>query len=178
MNIKEMSLIMDVLSIAYPNYYRGLPQEDIKKAIALWTEMFKDDEAGIVTAAVKALIVTNESTYPPNIGQVKAYIRKIYGSEEMNELTAWAEVRRAVKRSIYYAKEEYDNLSPLVQKTVGSYETLKEWATTDEDVLATVVASNFMRTYRAQAQAKKEYDALPEEIKGIISCLAERMRIE
>ena len=96
----------------------------------------------------------------------------------MNEMAAWAEVRRAVKRSIYYAKEEFDNLSPLAQKTVGSYETLREWATTEEDVLGTVVASNFMRTYRAQAQSKKEFDALPEDIKTMISGLAERMKIE
>ena len=178
MNIKETSAIMDVLSIAYPNYYRGLHPDDIKKAIALWTEMFKDNEARMVTAAVKALIATSESTYPPNIGQVKAYIRKIYGSEEMNEMAAWAEVRRAVKRSIYFAKDEFDDLSPLVQKTVGSYETLREWATTDEDVLGTVVASNFMRAYRAQAQSKKEFDALPEDIKTMISGLAERMKIE
>ena len=55
----------------------------------------------------------------------------------MNEMAAWAEVRRAVKRSIYFAKDEFDDLSPLVQKTVGSYETLREWATTDEGRIGT-----------------------------------------
>ena len=32
MNIKETSAIMDVLSIAYPNYYRGLASRRHKKS--------------------------------------------------------------------------------------------------------------------------------------------------
>ena len=175
MNREETIAIMGVLKTAYPNYYKGISRDDALQAINLWAEMFRDDPADVVTAAVKALIAARTEGWPPNIGEVKAKIHALKNSDELTEGEAWALVERACKNGIYNYVEEFAALPSLIQRAVGSANQLREWAILDAGELKTVVASNFQRSFRAIQKREKESAMIPENVRQMISGVVDKI---
>lgn len=178
MDRTETMKILSVLRGAYPAFYRDTSRQEAEAIVNLWAEMFREDDYMLVAAAVKSLIVADKKGFPPVIGQVKEYIRKLTASEEMTESQAWALVAKAIRNGIWGAKEEFAALPPQIQRVVGSPEQLTDWAKMDSDTVHSVVASNFQRSFRAKAKADKEYAALPSEVRAAIGGLSDRMRLE
>lgn len=174
MTIKETAAIMDILKIAYPRFFVGADAPDPKKTLSLWATMFDGDPVEDVAMAVKAYIATDTKGFPPAIGAIKEAIVKSKMSGELSESEAWALVRRAVSNGYYHAGEEFAALPPLVQKVVGGPSQLRDWAIL-EDGLDTVVASNFMRSYRAKLENQKYVLALPDSIRGRYEALVEKV---
>lgn len=161
--------IMSVLRGAYPHFYRDISKQEAYDTINLWTDMFSRDDASIVTAAVKSLIDGDDKGFPPTIGQVKAKMRLLVGSDELTEAEAWNLVSKAVKNGLYGAVEEFEKLPPAVKRIVGSPSQLRDWASMDSDTLQSVVASNFQRSYKVVATREKEIAALPDDVKKLIN---------
>lgn len=178
MTIQETAQIMDILTVAYPQFYSGRNAPDPQKALSLWAGMFADDDVIIVAAAVKALIATDTGNFPPSIGAVKARIRQITTPQEMTEGEAWALVLRAISRSAYNAREEFDKLPKLLQSVVGSPNQLRDWAMMDSDTVQSVVASNVQRSYKARAAANRDYAALPADVKALVDSMADKLALK
>ena len=178
MDRQETIKILSVLRGAYPAFYRDTSRQEAEAIVNLWADMFASDDYMLVAAAVKSLIVADSKGFPPVIGQVKEYIRKLTTPEEMTEQQAWSLVAKAIRNGTWGAKEEFEKLPPLLQRIVGSPNQLRDWASMDSDSVHSVVASNFQRSYRAKAKADKEYAALPADVKLAIGGLADRMRLE
>lgn len=178
MDRQETMKILSVLRGAYPAFYRDTTRQEAEAIVNLWADMFAGDDYILVAAAVKSLIVADKKGFPPVIGQVKEYIRKLTASEEMTESQAWALVAKAIRNGIWGAKEEFAALPPQIQRVVGSPEQLTDWAKMDSDSVHSVVASNFQRSFRAKAKADKEYAALPADVRAAIGGLSDRMRLE
>lgn len=169
MTYKDTLQIMAILKTAYPNYYKG--GGDLEQAAALWAELFADDDVTVVAAAVKAFIVNDEKGFPPTIGQIKNLVRSLTTEKEMTEIEAWGLVSAALRNGFYGAEEEFGKLPPVIQRIVGSPATLREWAQIDNESVQTVIASNFQRSYRARAKSEREYLALPQATRDILSQL-------
>lgn len=161
--------IMSVLRGAYPHFYRDISKQEAYDTINLWTDMFSQDDASIVAAAVKSLIDGGDKGFPPTIGQVKAKMRLLAGSDELTEAEAWNLVSKAVKNGLYGAVEEFEKLPPAVKRIVGSPSQLRDWASMDSETLHSVVASNFQRSYKVVATREKEIAALPDDVKKLIN---------
>ena len=161
--------IMSVLRGAYPHFYRDISKQEAYDTINLWTDMFSHDDASVVAAAVKSLIDGDDKGFPPTIGQVKAKMRPLVGSDELTEAEAWNLVSKAVKNGLYGAVEEFEKLPPAVKRIVGSPSQLRDWASMDSDTLQSVVASNFQRSYKVVATREKEIAALPDDVKKLIN---------
>ena len=161
--------IMSVLRGAYPHFYRDISKQEAYDTINLWTDMFSNDDASIVAAAVKSLIDGDDKGFPPTIGQVKAKIRLLVRSDELTEAEAWNLVSKAVKNGLYGAVEEFEKLPPAVKRIVGSPSQLRDWASMDSETLHSVVASNFQRSYKVVATREKEIAALPDDVKKLIN---------
>lgn len=172
MDRADVLRIMGVLKAAYPAYYRDMGAKEANSIVALWEEMFREDDPQVVALAVKAHIVNDKKGFPPHIGAIKEAMVKITTPEEMTEQEAWALVARACRNGTYGAQKEFDALPPVVQRLVGSPNQLKEWATMDTHELQTVVASNFQRSYRARAAHEREYLALPGDVRQAMESLA------
>lgn len=173
----ETLKILAVLKGAYPAFYRGMTRKEADSVIALWSEMFADESYELVAAAVKALIACDEKGYPPHIGAVKARIRQIIAPQEMTEGEAWALILRAISRSAYNAREEFDRLPKILQGVVGSPNQLRDWALMDSNAVQSVVASNVQRSYKARATANKNYEALPNDIKALANGIANKLSL-
>lgn len=169
MNREEVLMVMTVLRGAYPQFYRGITAKEAEATVSLWEDMFRNDNLQIVLCAVKSVIEGDDKGFPPTIGQVKAKMRLLVGSDELTEAEAWNLVSKAVKNGLYGAVEEFEKLPLAVKRIVGSPSQLRDWAFMDSDTLQSVVASNFQRSYKVVATREKEISALPDDVKKLIN---------
>lgn len=177
MTRQETGIIMDILATAYPRFYAGPDAPDPEKAVALWAEMFAEDDVAVVAAAVKALIATDDKGFPPHIGAVKARVRQITQPSGMTPQEAWNLVAKAIRNSAYESREEYDRLPREIQRLVGSPNQLRDWALMDSDTVHSVVASNFQRSFSIRQKADNDFKALPRDVQAMIGSVAERMAL-
>jgi len=173
----ETVTLMGIIQVAYPSYYNNKSKEELMAAVNLWHEMFKEDDFQLVSAGIKSFIASDVKGFPPSIGAIKQYITKITTKDEMTEQEAWGLIKKALKNSSYGAKEEFKKLPQELQRLIGSPSQLKEWAREEITTLDTVVASNFMRSYRARIQSIREYNALPNDVKQFMSSIGNSMAL-
>lgn len=172
MTRQETGIIMDILTTAYPAFYNGRNAPDMRMTVNLWAEMFAEDDVKIVAAAVKALIATDDKGFPPHIGAVKGRIRQISNPDEMTEQEAWTHIAKALRNSSYNAEEEFSKLPPILQDVVHAPQQLREWARMDEATVQSVVASNLQRSFRAKAQSRRDFEALPKDVQALAKTFA------
>lgn len=165
MTKQETLMILGVLKAAYPGFYAAIKPAEAEGIVGLWQEMFFEP-AQVVAAAVKALIATRTSTYPPTIGEVKDMIWLLKGSSRTGAAEAWSLVMDAISDDgIYGVEKGFAALPPDIQSIVGSPSQLAQWALMDAETVQSVVASNFMRAYREHQAHTKQVEALPPDIR-------------
>ena len=177
MNLVETAKLMAVLETAYPMFYAKKTQQEREDAVKLWAEMFADEPGEVVAMAVKALIKSRVSTFPPGIGEITEKIQQIMQPEQMTEMEAWSLVAKAVSNSNYNSGEEFQKLPPVIQRLVGAPSQLREWAAMDGETFNSVVASNFQRSYKVRAKNERDYLALPSSVKTFMASIAEGMKM-
>ena len=82
-------------------------------------------------------------------------------------MEAWALVSKAIRRSAYNSREEYEKLPESVQKAVGSSNQLYAWAM-DTEYNESVVSSHFVRCYRTIVERENTIAKMPENIRKLI----------
>ena len=178
MTRQETVSILAILRAAFPSFYKGMERKDLEGIVSLWNDMFRDDAANVVAGAVKALIATKTTGYPPTIGEVKEHVRRITKPREMTEQEAWARISKALRNSLYGSEEEFRKLPPVLQSLVHDPRQLREWAMMDEATVQSVVASNVQRSFRARARQARDFEALPEDVKALSRGLAEQLSLQ
>lgn len=169
MRLDETGQVMDVLTVAYPQFYRRQGGEERAKALLLWAGMFEDEPVEVVVAAVKALIASKTDDWPPSIGAVKEHVRRLTSPPERSDAEAWDLAAKAVRRTDWNHPEvQFERLPPDVRAAVGSPHTLVEWGKVPEDTLASVISSHFRKTYRARQQAARELAVLPASVREML----------
>lgn len=165
MDRAETLAIMTVLKTAYPGYYRDMKPKEAENVVNLWAEMFRDEPAGLVAAAVKAYIAQDRKGYPPHIGAIKDAIVRVMLPDRMTEQEAASVILQAASNGVYGAEEEFDKLPPVLRRLVGSPAQLREWAMMDAESVQSVVASNLQRSYREIDRQERERLTLPADVR-------------
>ena len=173
----ETIMILSTLKAAYPHAYKGMSRRDGEALINLWERQFAGEDPQAVAAAVDALISTRTAGYSITPGEVKEQLQKLRAVNQLSEADAWAMVSKACSNGIYGYREEFAKLPPEVQRAVGRPEQLREWAMMDTEAVQSVVASNFMRNYRATQQRTKEMAMLPQTVQQMLSGVADSMKM-
>lgn len=189
MDRAETLAIMTVLKTAYPGYYRDMKPKEAENVVNLWAEMFRDEPAGLVAAAVKAHIAQDRKGFPPHIGAIKDAIVRLTAPPEsgMSELEAWNLVRRAIRGASMddctrtmrdgvlgppSAVEQFEALPEILRRLVGSPRQLADWELLPNDEIDTIIQSNFMRSFRARAEKERELLALPADVRQTMEQIA------
>ena len=176
MTKRDTAGLMAMLQTAYPAYYAKQTNQERMEAVNLWADLFANDPPALVYAAVKTIIVSG-GAFPPSIGEIKNKMQDLSAPAALSETEAWALVSKAVRNGIYGYREEYDKLPPVVQKAVGTPNQLREWAILDGGELKTVVASNFMRSFRTIQKREKELALIPVDVQKLLAKTAERLML-
>ena len=162
MTRSETGDMLATLCIYYPN--NKLEVNEI--TINAWWAILHDREYGEIIKAVKAFVSNDDRGFFPAPGQILNQLAKLKSpANGMSETEAWRLVERACSNGIYGYKEEFEKLPPIIQRIVGDSRQLFDWSILPSDELKTVVASNFMRSYRARIQYEREYEMLPNDVK-------------
>jgi hypothetical protein len=175
MTSMETTAILAVIRTAYPRYYDKKTEKELKETISLWHTMLAEYRADTVSAAVKALIAT--SKFPPTIAEVIEMINTLTKPAELGEVEAWGLVKNAIRNSTYHSVEEFDKLPKTIQRTLGNPSVLREWAISEDESMENVIASNFMRAYRAKVDNVRTLEAVPASVKAMVIETAERLKI-
>lgn len=171
MTMSQTAEMMAILRAAYPRFYVGMTREDASAALNLWHGFFADDDASLVSDAVKAFIASDTKGFPPVVGQIREKLNVINQAVhgfELTPQTAWGLVKRAMKDSAYHSAEQFAELPEVVQEVVGSPSQLHEWAVSNDGVSESVIASNFQRSFAARAAVHKEIRMMPGDVKARI----------
>lgn len=176
MSYDESLQILSVICEVYPRFADG---RNLETTADLWQKVFAADSYKEVEAALFAFVSTDEKGFPPAPGAIRALLNKLRQPEgETTETEAWGLVQKATRNSIYNAAAEFAALPVEIQRCIGSPATLREYAVMDSETLNTVVASNFMRSYRARAVQVREMQKLPPAVREVFGLLGDAMRME
>ena len=141
---------------------------DLSETVDIWNMMLDEYTYSQIAGALKSYILADSTGFAPSIGQLIAKVKTIEESAQLNESEAWGLVSKAIRNGYYGAVEEFSKLPPLVQKAVGSPDNLRNWSQTNLESVETVIQSNFLRSYRAEAQRAAEISKMPSDIKAMI----------
>lgn len=170
----EVIDILMVIQAAYPNY----KQQDKTVAANTWYMMLKDYEEEVVEAALKIYIASDTSGFAPAIGQLIDKINTVTAPPELNSMTAWGLVSKALRNGYYGAEQEFEKLPSTVKKAVGSPDNLRHWAQSDSKSIETVIQSNFIRSYEAEVRRKNEAAKTPKDVRALIEKISNQKLLE
>lgn len=176
MTKKDVAGLLALLQTEYPQSFGRLNSQQMQAKANLWSEMLADCDGRIVMAAVKSLL-SEAREFAPTIGEVQTRAREITAAQDMTETEAWSLVSRACANGLYGYQEEYAKLPAEVQRAVGTPEQLREWAMIDSDTLQTVVASNFMRSYKVAKKRESFMQSLPAEVRQMLTDAAGKLAL-
>ena len=175
MNMRETAELLAVIGNAYPALNRD---RDPAANVRYWQTLFADDPAAEVNAAFLAWAAADEKGFPPTPGMLRAKLATLRNPQgDQSEQEAWALVRRALRNSLYGYEREYAALPETIRLVLGEARILQDWAMMDAETVDSVVASNFMRSYRARAVHVKELQALPAQAREVFGAVAEALRL-
>lgn len=172
----SVKMLITILQSEYPNSFVNYDERLLKLKTELWEKEFANDDLNVVYAAIRTYMRSPER-FAPTIGQIREKMEMLTAPEQLSELAAWALVSKACTNGYYGYREEYEKLPPEVQQAVGRPEQLKEWAEMDADTVQSVVASNFMRSYRTMKQRNKELAMIPAEIREMLSGVTKKLEL-
>lgn len=164
MTREQVGKLLMTIQAYYPNY--NPPDKEI--TLNAWYIMLAEYPEELVLQALRACIATNTSGFAPDVGQIMSKIQTISQPQELDGMTAWGLVSKALRNGTYGAVEEFNKLPPLVRQAVGMPDNLKNWATSDYQTIETVIQSNFLRTYETVVKRANEINRMPDNIKSLI----------
>lgn len=163
MTREEFKLIVKGMKAIYTKT-DFIPDQD---AFNVWYMLLADLD--YKSASIATQMHMRSSTFEPKPADIIEQYNKLVKCEELTEMEAWSLVSKALRNGINGAEEEFNKLPPLTQKAVGSPSQLRNWATSDEASIESVVQSNFMRTYRTECKRQRDFDKLPSNVKQLIA---------
>lgn len=163
MNRDEVKQILMRIEVSYPNWKPSAP---LPIVVDTWFEMLNEYTYDQVASAVKIYVLSNQSGFAPTIGEIVEILKNSYDKDDLNELSAWELVLRALRNSGYHSEEEFEKLPYIIQRTIGSANQLYEWAikeNTDGKTMS-VLQSNFIRTFKTISEREKALRKIPTEL--------------
>ena len=155
--------------MAIYNLYPNWKPSDLSFTVDTWNVFLSEYDKKEVQVALATYVKSNTSGFAPSVGQLIQLLPSLIKKEEslLNEAEAWSLVRKAIRKSSYYADEEFQKLPSEIQKAVGSPANLRIIAC-NEDYNEEVESSNFKRAYRTVLAREKEIQRMPKQIQDLI----------
>ena len=140
------------------NFYKGTNAEDV---LLLWSVQFADDDPEEVMQAVQNCIAT--LSWKPNIADIRKRMAGNVMKGQMTPTEAFQQISIAVSKSYdrESAAKQFNALSPILRKTVGTPAQLISWNNVSDEAFQTVIMSAIRESYKEFAQREADYHALP-----------------
>lgn len=169
MTKEEFSVIIAALRSYWPKG-EYCPDKESKNA---WYKSLGD--IGYEACEKAVLELSQVAVFPPTIAEIRSTVarQKAPRSMLMTEAEAWALVEKAVRRSTYYAAEEFSKLPAAVQRAVGSSDVLRSWAMSESPADMGVHEATFKRSFGAIAESTMKERQISETLHAAIEARRE-----
>ena len=159
MNKTETGKILASISEIYPSFRKD---RNIEATAKIWLKIFEQVPYDRVMQALTSYIATDTKGFPPVPGALNALIWQAEDAKSMSEEEAWSLVYRALRRSGYNSREEFEKLPEEIRRIVVHPSQLHEWAMLDEQEVNTVIAAGFKRSWRAAKERARILSRHPQ----------------
>ena len=160
MTSDDIKLVLKMLSANYgADFYKGTNPEDVMR---LWSVQFANDDPKDVMLAVQNCIAT--LSWKPNIADIRKRMAGNAMQGQMTPTEAFQQISLAVSKSYdrESAAKQFNNLPPILRKTVGFPAQLISWRNVSDEAFQTVIMSAIRESYKEFAQREADYHALPD----------------
>ena len=110
MTQKETIKLIGIITMAYPNFDKFKDENHIRSMVAVWADIFSEDNAGLVGLAVKQHIST--SKWPPSIAEIRELMTRIQHPDIIPPDEAWAVVAKYLSVAGEYCHRDYHRELP------------------------------------------------------------------
>lgn len=156
----ETVTILGILKTSYPNFYKDMSKNEMYNTIAIWSEMFENDDLRLVKVSVKELVQTLK--FPPTIADIKQKMYELTNQETL-PIELWAKLKKAISNSAYNSEEEFEKLPEECKLFIQTPRQLKELSQNDTETNNTVVKGQFLKQIETiQKRIKEDKQMLPE----------------
>ena len=162
MNTQEFSFIAAALKTYYSRF-DPLPNE---QAVSLWYDSLKDIPAEVLTAALKAWVVTEK--WPPTIADLREKADAIVNGERPDWGIGWEEVQKAIRFYGYMQPEKaMASMSPVTREAVRRI----GWQSICESENPETIRAQFRQVFEICEKHAVADRNLPPELKNIMGDL-------
>lgn len=147
---------------------------DVASRLDIWQDAFKNHSYEQINAALTMYIRSDIYGKAPHPGQLLAQLDNI-APVGLTEAEAWTMVQKAICRSNYYALEEYEKLPELIQRTVGSPATLRDWASSEN---LAQVKKDFGFLYRTELERAEYIRKMPENVRKLTQKIVKELEVD
>ncbi len=169
MDRQEVQQLLMMIATAYPNF----KVENKTQTIDTWLLSLEEYNAQDALTEYKSYVKTSNIDFAPSVSRLIGEIEKLNELAAIDDVTGWDMVRKAISRSAYNSKAEFEKLPEIIQRAVGSANQLFLWAT-DENYNESVVMSVFQKNYRTIKDRADAERKLPTESKIKLEQLREQ----
>ncbi len=137
MDKEQVIGLLNTVNAAYPMMTRNMGNDERKAQLILWYEVFKNDDARVVGAAVRRHILSKQ--FPPSIAEIRAGIREqTMPSPALLYETLVKQARKSTRDEVVAIEGDtykvrslknkaYEELPAELKRYVKTPEGLKDW---------------------------------------------------
>lgn len=176
MTREETIKIIGIITTAYPNFDRFRDEKHIRSMVAIWADMFSEDDAGIVALSVKEHIST--SKWPPSIAEIREIMTRITNPDIIPPDEAW----EIVSKYLYTEGEHnhsdiYKALPRTIAEAVesigyGHLYTMHVAYARGRSSNAGLDRVAFMQAYEDKVERQRRKAMLPESLRQKIEAVS------
>lgn len=159
----EVKTIVALFKTAFPQW----KLDDPTNTVNTWAVLMSDYDYRTMQMAVKRFMATSNSAFPPSIPQLIEQYRICLNGEIADAAEEWANVRKAIGRAYYYASAEFEKLSPIAQKVVGSPDVLRTWSQQSMESMS-AIEGRFVKAYKECANREREVLSLSPQFRSVL----------
>lgn len=151
----EFMILVKTMKAVHPAMF---PSMD---TVNVWFQLVADLDYKDAAMALGKHLET--SVYPPTVADIR---NGCLADNELNGEEAWSLVFKAISNSGYNSVEEFWKLPPIIRKSVGSPENLRELALMPADTVNSVEKSHFLKTYEIEKKRSREENLISPEVRA------------
>lgn len=170
MTEQETIKVLTFIVMSYPSNEKFKDEVTIKGMVAVWKNIFKDDDARLVETAVQMHVALNK--WPPSIAEIREQMVSLQRPDILPPDVAWAAVEDLLVATSEFEKPDLYSVLP---KTVARVVEIIGWSKLynmhlghyrgEKDGLDRVA---FMDLYKPAYARERTEAMLPDRLRGIV----------
>ena len=162
MNKEQMPMVWAYANTIWGTFKVPDTKESVMLTMEVWLDLLKEYDLQIIMSAMLELAKESDFCNVVKVAENCKTLVKLANNELVDEDMICNEIRMAIKNSLYHAREEFDKLSEIAKRIVGSPASLRSWAELDSATVSSVVMSNIKKSASNQIERQNKMEVIEQ----------------